>query len=279
MHVSRPLSPSRYQQPLRLLLVVRQLLRGACQPFLPLHVALLSALAHHGRVAPLPRPLCLCLGLLGSPSVEGQLLLGGGGAAALDVRLRQRHDRLRPGLGPRRHFGGAPLCDWRSDTSGCWPELRLPPPQWPMGGAGAGAAAAGTCPGSLATAGPLESPVVAAQAATAGTGARSSFGNMKPRPLDPPSDYDPCHHSLTSTKDSTHVSVGLFSWGGAFVGWRSSNNTTARRIRASLASPLRWSCRLDPPLLLSSFVSHRAASPASRCIKNDQPGRAAAPQA
>ena len=55
-----------------------------------------------------------------------------------------------------------------------------------MGGAGAAAAAAETCPGSLATAGPLESPVVAAQAATAGTGARSSFGNMKTRPLTHP---------------------------------------------------------------------------------------------
>ena len=59
-----------------------------------------------------------------------------------------------------------------------------------MGGAGAGAAAAGTCPGSLATAGPLESPVVAAQAATAGTGARSSFGNIYP---------DPVSHPLTMT--------------------------------------------------------------------------------
>ena len=51
-----------------------------------------------------------------------------------------------------------------------------------MGGAGAAAAAAGTCPSSLATAGPLESPAVATQAATAGAGARSSFGNMKPDP-------------------------------------------------------------------------------------------------
>ena len=96
----------------------------------------------------------------------------------------------------RRHFGGAPLCDRWSDTSGCWPELGLPPPRWPMGGAGAAAAAAGTCPSSLATAGPLESPAVATQAATAGAGARSSFGNMKP---------DPLTHPLTMTLDSTRL--------------------------------------------------------------------------
>ena len=83
-----------------------------------------------------------------------------------------------------------------------------------MGGAGAAAAAAGTCPSSLATAGPLESPAVATQAATAGAGARSSFGNMNP---------DPLTHPLTMT-------LGLMTYLSMTLGFASAPEPIARAL-------------------------------------------------